>query len=116
MKIITNPKKIEEVLTRNVEQVLPNKNELANLMKKKKIRLYLGVDPTGANLHLGHTVALRKLQEFADLGNEVILVIGTGTVLAGDPSQRDTARTRITKKEIKDNMKTWKKQAGIVRI
>ena len=112
MPINTGPKKIEEAVTRNVGQILPNKNELKNLMKKKKIRLYLGVDPTGANLHLGHTIALRKLQEFADLGQEVILVIGTGTVLAGDPSQRDIARTRITKKEIKDNMKTWEKQAS----
>ena len=112
MKINTNQKKIEELLTRNVEEVLPNKNKLADLMKKKKIRLYLGVDPTGANLHLGHTIALRKLQEFADLGQEVILVIGTGTVLAGDPSQRETARARIAKKEIKENMKTWKKQAS----
>lgn len=111
MPVGTNPKKIEELLTRNVEEILPSKNGLAELVKEKKIRLYLGVDPTGANLHLGHTIALRKLQEFADLGNESILVIGTGTVLAGDPSQRNKARDRITKQEIKDNIKTWKKQA-----
>jgi len=101
-----------EVLTRRVNQILPNKEGLKNLMQKKKIRLYLGIDPTGTRLHLGHSIALRKLQEFADLGHEAILLVGTGTVLAGDPSGRDKARPKITIKEIKENIKTWKKQAG----
>jgi len=80
-------------------------------MQKRKIRLYLGVDPTGTKLHLGHTIVLRKLQEFADLGHEAALVIGTGTVLAGDPSLREEARSRISEEEIERNMKTWKNQA-----
>lgn len=111
MKINTDPKKIEEVLTRGAEQVLPGKEGLKNLMRKRKIRLYNGIDPTGA-LHLGHSKALRKLQEFANLGHEAILVVGTGTVLAGDPSLREQARPLITEKEIKKNIATWKKQAG----
>lgn len=81
-------------------------------MTQRRVRVYLGIDPTGSNLHLGHAIALRKLQQFADAGHEAILVLGTGTVLAGDPSQRDTMRPKITEKEIKDNIKTWKKQAG----
>ena len=101
-----------EVLSFKVAEILPDKKGLAALMKKRKIRLYLGIDPTGGSLHLGHAIALRKLQQFADLGHEAILVVGTGTVLAGDPSQRDTARTKITKKEIEKNTKTWKKQAA----
>ena len=128
MKIETDPKKvkedksssppfadaraIDEVLTKGVVEVLPDKEGLKKLMQQKRIRLYLGVDPTGTRLHLGHTVVLRKLQEFADLGHEAILIIGTGTVLAGDPSARDKARLRITKKEIQKNIKTWKAQAG----
>lgn len=111
MKINRNIKKIDEVLTRRVEQVLPTKAGLKQVMKKKRIRLYLGIDPTGTQLHLGHSIALRKLQEFADLGHEAILVVGTGTVLTGDPSARDKARPRITEKEIKKNIATWKKQA-----
>ena len=103
-----------EVLTRQVAEVLPAKKGLEQLMKKRKIRLYLGVDPTGSNLHLGHTIGLRKLQQFADLGHEAILLVGTGTVLAGDPSQRDTARPKISKKEIAANMKAWKQQASKV--
>ena len=127
MKIETNPKKvkedksssppfanarvIEEVLTRRVEEILPDKEGLKRLMQKRKIRLYLGVDPTGTKLHLGHTIVLRKLQEFADLGHEAALVIGTGTVLAGDPSLREEARSRISEEEIERNMKTWENQA-----
>ncbi|MEK7542262.1 MAG: tyrosine--tRNA ligase [Patescibacteria group bacterium] len=107
-KILT----IANVLGRQVKEILPNKKGLEFTMKKKKIRLYLGVDPTGKYLHLGHTIVLRKLQQFADLGHEAILVVGTGTVLAGDPSQRAIARPLITQQEIKENIKTWKKQAS----
>ena len=100
-----------EVLSRQVAEILPTKKGLEAVMRKRKIRLYLGVDPTGHNLHLGHAIALRKLQQFADLGHEATLLVGTGTVLAGDPSQRDTARKAITKKEVDRNIKSWKKQA-----
>ncbi len=72
----------------------------------------MGIDPTGGKLHLGHTINLLKLQELAELGHEAILIIGTGTVLVGDPSQRKEARKKINKKEIQENIKTWKKQAG----
>ena len=112
MKVDTNPKKIDEVLTRRIEQILPNKKSLVALLQKRKIRLYLGIDPTAPKLHLGHTITLKKLQEFADLGHEAILVIGTGTVLAGDPSLREEARPRISKREIEENIETWRKQAG----
>lgn len=106
--------KVNEALTRGVQEVLPNKKGLTDLIGKKKIRVYLGIDPTGTNLHLGHTVPLRKLQQFADLGHEVILLFGTGTVLVGDPSQRDSARKLINQAEIDKNIKTWKKQAASI--
>ncbi|HKY74122.1 MAG TPA: tyrosine--tRNA ligase [Patescibacteria group bacterium] len=102
----------EEVLTRGVEQVLPTKEGLANLMGKKKIRVYLGIDPTGNQLHLGHSVVLRKLQQFADLGHEVILLIGNGTVKIGDPTGKDKTRPMLTDELIEENFKTWKEQAS----
>ena len=114
MKAKIDSKKIEEVLGRGIEQILPSKEGLVKLMKKRGIRLYHGIDPTSSKLHLGHTVSLRKLQEFADLGHEAILVIGTGTVLTGDPSLRDRVRPQISEKEIKENIKTWREQAGKV--
>ena len=110
MKINTNPKAIDEVLRRGVEEILPSREKLKSLMQKRRIRVYLGIDPTGKRLHLGHTIGLRKLQEFAELGHEAILVVGTGTVFAGDPSLRDSARPLITPKEVKENIKSWKKQ------
>jgi tyrosyl-tRNA synthetase len=93
-----------------VEQVLPSREGLKKLMAQRKIRLYLGIDPTATRLHLGHTVMLRKLQQFADLGHEAILLFGTGTVLVGDPSQRATGRKLITQEEIEQNIATWKDQ------
>ena len=105
--------KTRQVLTRRVEKVYPSEKALEKVLHSgKKIRLYFGVDPTGPKLHLGHTVGLKKLQEFADLGHESILLMGTGTVLAGDPSERNKTRALITQKEIDKNIATWKSQAG----
>ena len=101
-----------ELLTRRVAKVLPDKAGLEKLIVGKKIRLYQGFDPTFKDLHLGHTIGFRKLMEFADAGHEVIFLFGTGTVLVGDPSLRDTGRKLITQEEIDENIKTWKKQVS----
>ncbi len=111
MKIKTKQEKVEEALSRGVKEILPDKESLKKIILKKRIRLYLGIDPTASRLHLGHTIPLRKLQQFADLGHEAILVIGTGTVLAGDPSLRSEARSPITEKEVRKNIQTWRRQA-----
>jgi tyrosyl-tRNA synthetase len=105
---------IQETLTRQVAQILPNKEGLEALMKKRKIRIYLGVDPTSPNLHLGHAVVLRKLRQFQDLGHEVVLLFGTFTAQIGDPSGRDKMRQPLGVKEIAANMATYKKQAGLI--
>src|SRR3989339_2223720 len=103
---------IDEVLTRGVAQILPDKETLKKLMAKRKIKLYLGIDPTGSLLTLGHSVVLRKLKQFADLGHEVILLIGNGTVKIGDPTGRDSTRPMLTDAQIEENFKTWKSQAS----
>lgn len=105
---------LPELLTRGVEQILPGSDTLAELMNKKKIRVYLGIDPTGNQLTLGHSVVLRKLQQFADAGHEVILLIGNGTVRIGDPTGRDSTRPELTDEMIQENFKTWKEQASKV--
>ncbi|MBI2452726.1 MAG: tyrosine--tRNA ligase [Parcubacteria group bacterium] len=105
---------MEKLLERGVTEVLPNKEALNSLMKKRKIRIYLGVDPTSPDLHLGHAVALRKLRQFQDLGHEVVLLFGTFTAQIGDPSGRDKMRQPLTAKEIAVNMATYKKQARLV--
>ncbi len=108
----TTSNALPSVLTRGVAEVLPSANPLFKLMSEKKIRVYLGIDPTGAFLTLGHSVVLRKLQKFAELGHEVILLIGNGTVRIGDPTGRDTTRPVLTDEQIQENFKDWKKQAS----
>ncbi|MBI2098247.1 MAG: tyrosine--tRNA ligase [Candidatus Wildermuthbacteria bacterium] len=103
---------IGDTLSKQVEEILPSREGLESLMKKRKIRLYLGVDPTGVNLHLGHAVVLRKLRQFQELGHEVILLFGTFTGLIGDPSGRDKAREPLSLAQIRKNMAAYKKQAG----
>jgi len=110
--MVKDSKKIEEVLIKGVERILPNKEQLKNLMMKRKIRLYLGIDPTSPQLHLGHAIALRKLKDFQDLGHEVILLFGTFTARIGDPSGRDKKRKPLTPSQIEKNMKTYKDQSS----
>jgi tyrosyl-tRNA synthetase len=100
------------ILDRRVEKILPDKQSLEKLLAKKKIRVYQGFDPTANRLHLGHTVGLRKLMDFANSGHEVIFLFGTGTVLVGDPSERDTGRKLITQDEINENIKNWQAQVA----
>lgn len=108
----TNPQKIDEILTRGVEDVIVKEDLKKKLLSGKRIRLYLGVDPTGADLHIGHAVVLWKLREFQDLGHEVILLIGDFTARIGDPTGRDESRKSLTEKEVKENFKNYKKQAS----
>lgn len=108
----TDLQKIEEVLSRGVSEVLPKKETLSKVMTEKKIRLFLGIDPTGANLHLGHAVGLRKLQQFAELGHQVILLVGNGTVKIGDPTGRDESRPMLDDETIEKNFQAWKEQAS----
>ncbi len=103
---------LDHVLTRGVAEILPSKNTLEQLMKQKKIRVYLGIDPTGSLLTLGHSVVLRKLQQFAELGHEVFLLIGNGTVRIGDPTGRDSTRPVLTDAAIQENFKSWQEQAS----
>ncbi len=103
-----------DLLNRGVAQILPDKNSLMEKIKNEKIRLYLGIDPTGSFLHLGHSVVLRKLQQFAQAGHEVILLIGNGTVKIGDPTGRDSSRPMLTESEIEENFKNWQVQAAKV--
>lgn len=110
----TDPTAIDAVLNRGVAEVLPDKKTLAKLMSQRPIKVYLGIDPTGAFLTLGHSVVLRKLQQFAALGHEVVLLIGNGTVRIGDPTGRDTTRPVLTDEVIENNFKDWQSQASKV--
>ncbi len=102
----------QTVLNRGVAQILPGTQTLLETMESKKITVYLGIDPTGSFLTLGHSIGLRKLQQFADLGHKAILLIGNGTVRIGDPTGRDASRPTLTDEMIVENFKSWKAQAS----
>ena len=104
--------KIEEVLNRGVEEIVPSKEGLKELMKSKKIRLYLGVDPTSPKIHLGHIIPIKKLMQFQNLGHEAVLLFGTFTAQVGDPSGRDEARKALSAEQVKNNMETYREQVS----
>lgn len=104
--------KIEEVLTRGVVEILPNKEGLAKLMRQKKIRVYNGIDPTSPNIHIGNAIPLLKLKQFQELGHEVILLAGTFTAQIGDPSGHDESRKPMTLGEVKKNIVNYREQAA----
>ena len=105
---------IDEVLTRGVAQILPDKKELADLMAKKKIKLYQGFDPSMPFLHLGNFVGLMKLRQFQKLGHEVIFLVGDFTGMIGDPTDKMATRKKLTREQVLENAKSWKEQAGRV--
>jgi tyrosyl-tRNA synthetase len=103
---------IDELLTRGVANIIPGREVLKKeLASGKKLNIYLGIDPTSTKIHLGHAVALRKLQAFADLGHNVTFLIGDFTALIGDTSDKDTERPVLTVHEIAQNFQTYKAQA-----
>ena len=105
---------IDELLTRAVSDVVPRAVAENKLKTEKKLRIYFGIDPTGAKLHLGHSVPLRKMRAFQDAGHHVILVIGSFTAMIGDPSGRDEMRQELTKEDVQKNFETYIEQAKLI--
>jgi len=103
---------VNELLSRGVEQVIVRQTLEERLKNGDKLRLYLGIDPTSPQIHLGHTIPLRKLRDFQRLGHEVIFLIGNFTALIGDTSDKETMRPMMTQEEIDANFKSYKEQAS----
>lgn len=105
--------KIALLMEKGVSEILPSKGFLESALKsKQRLTIYCGYDPTGTSLHIGHAITLRKLRHFQDLGHHVIFLIGDFTARIGDPTDKSAARTKLTEKEIKRNLKAYKKQAS----
>ncbi|MEZ4103058.1 MAG: tyrosine--tRNA ligase [Candidatus Paceibacterota bacterium] len=111
-KIITDSKKIEELLTRGVEEVIEKANLKKKLLSGKQLRIKLGIDPTSPNIHLGRSIPLLKLRDFQNLGHKAIFIVGDATGIVGDTSDKTSERPMLTDKEIKANLKNYKKQVG----
>ena len=79
--------------------------------ENRPLRVYCGYDPTSTDLHLGHTISMRKLRQFQDLGHDVTFLIGSYTALVGDPSDKNKARPVLTEEQVAENAKTYAEQA-----
>ncbi|MDZ7754933.1 tyrosine--tRNA ligase [Rhodohalobacter sp.] len=108
------------VIKRGTVEIVPEDDLIEKLKKSRKenkpLRIKLGCDPTRPDLHLGHSVILRKLRQFQDLGHHVILIIGDFTALIGDPTGQNKTRPSLTEEEIKENARTYLDQAGKILI
>lgn len=102
------------VLKRGVAEIVPEEDFERKLKRsiqqRKPLKVKLGMDPTAPDIHLGHTVALRKLRQFQDLGHQVILIIGDFTGRIGDPSGRSETRPQLSEEQIAENASTYRQQ------
>lgn len=107
-----------ELLNRGADQVVPQdglEQKLKGAAEQgRQLRVKLGVDPSSADLHIGHAVVLRKLRQFQDLGHKVVLIIGDFTAMIGDPSGRSKTRPVLTLEQTRENGRTYVEQAGVV--
>jgi tyrosyl-tRNA synthetase len=107
-----------ELIRRGAEQITPEAELRRKLERSvrtgKPLRVKYGIDPTGIDVHLGHTVALRKLRLFQELGHQAVLIIGNYTALVGDPSGRDQTRARLTPEQVEANAKDYLLQVSKV--
>ena len=107
-----------ELIKNGVDQIVPadefSRKLDRSIAQNKPLRVKYGIDPTGIDVHLGHTVPLRKLRLFQDLGHQAVLIIGNYTALVGDPSGRDQARQRLTEEQVAKNALDYLVQVGKV--
>jgi tyrosyl-tRNA synthetase len=102
-----------ELLSRGIANIYPSEDFLkSQLNKGKKLKIYLGIDPTGPTLHLGHAIVIKKLSEFQKAGHKIILLMGDFTAMIGDPTDKSATRKQLTHKEVMNNLKSYKKQAS----
>jgi tyrosyl-tRNA synthetase len=105
---------VQEILTRGVVDVVVAEDFEKALRSGRKLRVKLGIDPTGPLLHIGRSVPLFKLRQYQQAGHQVVLIIGDGTALVGDASDKDSERPLLTSEQIEANMSTYKEQVGKV--
>lgn len=109
-KIITDEAKIDELLSRGVEDILVKEDLKKELLSGRQLRVKFGIDPTGPKIHIGRAVPLRKLREFQKLGHQVVIIVGDFTAQVGDASDKTEKRPMLTRAQIDENLKDYKSQ------
>ncbi len=105
-----DPKKQLEIIKDGCAELIPEAELLQKLKEKKHLRVKWGADPSAPDIHFGHTVVIRKLRTFQDLGHKVIFIIGDFTGMIGDPSGKSETRVPLSRKELEKNARTYKEQ------
>ncbi|MGI8819452.1 MAG: tyrosine--tRNA ligase [Chthoniobacterales bacterium] len=108
---MTHPDEALALLTQGAAQIISAAELREKLGLGRPLRVKLGADPTSPDLHLGHTIALRKLRQFQDLGHEAVLIIGDYTAMVGDPSGRSATRPQLSRAEVLAHAETYRAQA-----
>ncbi len=106
----TTSKEIQELLDRNVDDVIVRSQLENKLRKGQKLRIKLGIDPTGPKIHLGYATVLWKLRKFQDVGHKIVIIVGDFTAQIGDTSDKNSIRPMLTPQEVKQNEKTYLEQ------
>ena len=108
-------------LTRGISEIFPSQNSEQNLSNKlnetnkgfRKLRVKFGIDPTGTDIHIGHSILFKKLRSFQDHGHVAVLIIGDFTAQIGDPTGKNKTRVQLTKQEVAENSKNYLQQLGM---
>jgi tyrosyl-tRNA synthetase len=111
-KIVVDEDKINNILSRGVEDIIDKRELINDLSSGTMLRIKFGIDPTGPKIHLGRAVPLRKLRELQKLGHQIVLIIGDFTAQIGDASDKSDKRPMLTRTEIDENLKDYKNQIG----
>ena len=112
MSVVIDEQKVEELLTRGVEEVIHEKHLRERLLSGEKLRVKLGIDPTSANIHIGRSIPLLKLRDFQELGHQVVFIVGDFTSVIGDTSDKDSERPMLTRDQVSENMKHYREQVA----
>jgi tyrosyl-tRNA synthetase len=110
--VSTDEKKIDELLSRGVAEVIVREDLRKKLLSGKRLRVKLGIDPTSPDLHIGRAVPLLKLRDFQELGHQVVLIVGDFTAVIGDTSDKESERPMLAREVIEKNKQSYFKQAG----
>jgi tyrosyl-tRNA synthetase len=113
MHISVDTQIINQLLTRGVQEIFPKRDFLKSKLESgERMTLYAGFDPTGPTLHIGHGIVMLKLRQFQELGHRVIFLIGDTTAMIGDPTDKGTARTKLTREQVLENCTAYQTQAS----
>jgi len=113
MNVSTDPKRIEEIVTRSIAEIYPTRDAFrAALSSGKQLTFYVGIDPTADYVHLGHSTNYLLLERLHRLGHKIIVLVGDFTAMIGDPSDKTSMRVQLTREQVQENLQTFKSQIG----